>query len=121
MIIPFIFSLVITSLLTPIFIFINKKIGLVDDPKLHKHPGMIHTKPIPRGGGAPLFLGTFITGFIFIPHTNQMIALALAGTIALIIGLIDDALNAKGKDISPYLRFIMNIVVAIIVVSSGIR
>jgi len=120
MIIPFLFAFLATALLTPLFIVINKKLGLIDDPKLHKHPGIIHTKPIPRGGGLPLLLGAFLVGLMFIPQTPVTQAIFLASVIALVIGLIDDYFNAKGKDISPYLRFPINILTAIIVVASGV-
>ena len=114
------FTFLLTSLLTFIFIFINKKIGLIDDPKRQNHPGIIHTKPIPRGGGIPLFLGVFIAGIIFLPHNQITTAIFTAGFIALIVGLVDDFLNSKGKDASPHIRFATNILVAIIVVASGI-
>ena len=97
-----------------------KKIGLVDDPKLHKHPAIIHTKPIPRGGSIPLFLGAFIAALIFIPLTKTLTAILFASFLALTIGLIDDRLNAKSKDASVYLRFLINILAAVIVVGSGI-
>jgi UDP-GlcNAc:undecaprenyl-phosphate GlcNAc-1-phosphate transferase len=89
--------------------------GLVDDPKSHKHPAMLHKKPTPRGGGIPLFLGIVITGIFFLPFTKAVIALFVAGSIALLIGVIDDK-----YDLSPYLRFIVNIAVALIVVTAGI-
>lgn len=117
---PLFFSFLFTAILTPIFIIINKKIGLVDDPKRKNHPGIIHTKPIPRGGGLPIFLGVFFTGLIFLPHSPEMLTLFAAAFLALITGLVDDVLNAKGKDISPYIRFPINILTAIIVVASGI-
>ncbi|HEX8931520.1 MAG TPA: MraY family glycosyltransferase [Patescibacteria group bacterium] len=120
MIIPFIISLLITTIITPVFIFVNKKIGLIDDPKLHKHPGIIHTRPVPRGGGLPIFLGALITGFFFLPHNSLTLSILIASALTLMVGLIDDKLNAQGKDISPYLRFLMQIVTAIIIVASGI-
>jgi len=97
-----------------------KYFGLVDNPKTHKHPAIIHTKIIPRGGGIPLFLGALITGLLVLPITKITIAIFFAAFLALIIGIIDDKLNAKSKDVSPYLRFLVNILTAIIVVASGV-
>ncbi len=119
-VLPLLFAFLTTAILTPIFIVINKKIGLVDDPNRKNHPAIIHKKPIPRGGGLPLFLGVYLTGLFFLPHTQQITALFAAGFLALIIGLIDDVMNANGKDISPYIRFPINIVTAMIVVANGI-
>ncbi|MBI2613839.1 MAG: undecaprenyl/decaprenyl-phosphate alpha-N-acetylglucosaminyl 1-phosphate transferase [Candidatus Levybacteria bacterium] len=112
---PFIIAFIITAVITPLSLIIIKKMGLVDDPKRHKHPGMIHKKPTPRGGGIPLFLGIVIAGIFFLPLTKAVIALFAAGSIALFTGIVDDK-----YDISPYLRFIVNIAVALIVVTAGI-
>jgi UDP-GlcNAc:undecaprenyl-phosphate/decaprenyl-phosphate GlcNAc-1-phosphate transferase len=117
---PFLTAFFLTAVLTPFSIKFIKKIGLVDDPTLHKHPGIIHTKPIPRGGGIPLFLGTFAAALLFLPMTRTMGAIFFAAFLSLAIGLIDDKLNAQSKDVSPYIRFFINIVTAIIVVSSGV-
>ncbi len=112
---PFIIAFILTALITPLSLIIIKKVGLLDDPKKHKHPGIIHKKPIPRGGGIPLFIGIFLTAMFFLPFTKPVIALFIAGSIALLIGVIDDKYN-----ISPYIRFLVNILVAAIVVGSGI-
>jgi UDP-GlcNAc:undecaprenyl-phosphate/decaprenyl-phosphate GlcNAc-1-phosphate transferase len=111
---PLIIAFILTSIITPLSIGIIKKLGLVDDPKTHKHPGIIHNKIIPRGGGIPFFLGIVLTGLFFLPLTKTVIALFSAGLIALLIGIIDDK-----YDISPYVRFVGNLIVALIVVMSG--
>lgn len=112
---PFIIAFITTTLITPLCLPVIKKIGLLDDPKYHKHPGMIHKKPTPRGGGIPFFIGIVIAGIFFLPLTKAVIALFAASFIALLIGVIDDK-----YDISPYLRFLVNIAVALIVVGAGI-
>ncbi len=109
------FSFIATVISTPICLFFLKKYRIIDDPKSHKHPGIIHKIPIPRGGGVPLFLGILIPGLIFLPLTKITIALYVAGVIAVAIGVLDDK-----KDVSPYIRFLVNIVVAGIVVGSGV-
>src|SRR5260221_499056 len=111
-----IFSLLITTLvalvaflttffLTPVTIFFAKKTGLVDDPKKHKHPALLHTKPIPRGGSIPLFIGIALSSLLFLPLTKITLVLFCAAFIALLIGIIDDK-----YDISPNFRFFMNII-----------
>jgi len=112
---PLIIAFIITTILTPISIVFIKKMGLLDDPKSHKHPGIIHKKIIPRGGGIPLFVGIILTAVFFLPLTKVVVALFAAGLIALLIGILDDKF-----DISPYIRFIGNIVVALIVVKAGV-
>ncbi|MBI4096212.1 MAG: undecaprenyl/decaprenyl-phosphate alpha-N-acetylglucosaminyl 1-phosphate transferase [Candidatus Levybacteria bacterium] len=111
----FLTAFIATIIATPLSIFIMKKMNIIDDPKIHKHPAIIHKKPIPRGGGIPLFAGTVLAAIFFLPLPKTMIMLFIAGFIALLIGIIDDK-----YDISPYLRFLSNIAVAGIVVGSGI-
>ena len=87
----------------------------MDDPKKHKHPALLHHVPIPRGGGLPFFLGVCIASALFVPITQVTIALFLAGSISLVVGLLDDK-----YDLSPYLRFFINIVCAVIIIASGV-
>ena len=112
---PLITAFFITIIATPISLVFIRKMGLLDDPKTHKHPAAIHTRPVPRGGGIPLFVGVTITAILFLPITNITIALFIAALIALITGVFDDKF-----DISPYLRFLINIICALIVVGSNV-
>jgi UDP-GlcNAc:undecaprenyl-phosphate/decaprenyl-phosphate GlcNAc-1-phosphate transferase len=112
---PLLIAFIITTIMTPISLILIKKLGLLDDPKTHKHPGVIHKKTTPRGGGIPLFLGIALTALFFLPLTKTVVALFIAGLIALLIGILDDK-----YDISPYIRFVGNIAVALIVVGAGI-
>ena len=109
--IPLIIAFLITTILTPISLGLIRKMGLLDNPKTHKHPGIIHKKTTPRGGGIPFFVGIAITGLFFLPLTKTIVMLFIAGLIALLIGVLDDK-----YDISPYVRFAGNIVAALIVV-----
>lgn len=111
----FFVSFLTTLLLTPLVIIVMKALGFVDDPKIHKHPAMLHKKTLPRGGGVALFSGVFAAGYLFLPHTKLVIALFVAALIALIIGTLDDK-----YDISRYLRFGVNILCALIVVGAGV-
>lgn len=112
---PFITAFIAVLVLTPISIIFIKKLGLIDDPKKHKHPAIIHKKPTPRGGGVPLFLGVLIAAILFLPITKAVFFLFLGAFLALIVGVLDDKF-----DISPYFRFILNIISAVIIVAGGI-
>src|SRR5438309_2211326 len=68
----------------------------------------------------PLFLGTLIAGLIFLPISPMTIAIFFAALLALTIGVIDDKLNAKSRDVPAYFRFLVNILTAVIVVGSGV-
>lgn len=112
---PLVTACIITAIATPIALIFIKKIGLFDDPARHKHPAILHSKPIPRGGGIPLFIGIFISSLFFLPMTPVTIALYVAAFLTLTIGVLDDK-----YDISPYIRFAINILTGTIVVGSGI-
>lgn len=111
---PLLTSFLITVCAVPVSLYFLNKFKVVDDPKKHKHPAILHEKPVPRGGGIPLFIGVFLASLIFIPFTNLIVAAFFAGFISLVVGVIDDK-----YDISPYTRFFINIVSAIIVVYLG--
>jgi UDP-GlcNAc:undecaprenyl-phosphate/decaprenyl-phosphate GlcNAc-1-phosphate transferase len=118
-ILPFIAAFISTVLITPLVIYFMKKFGLMDDPN-RKHPAILHKKPIPRGGGIALFFGTFIAALLLLPMSNIVVAIFLSAFIALVIGVVDDAFNAHSKEISPYFRFLGNILCALIITTSGI-
>ncbi|KKQ74747.1 MAG: Undecaprenyl-phosphate N-acetylglucosaminyl 1-phosphate transferase [Candidatus Woesebacteria bacterium GW2011_GWB1_38_5b] len=114
-IMPFFISLIATAIATPIAIVLLKKYKIVDDPSVRKHPGVIHTKPVPRGGGIPMFLGALLAGLIFLPINQTFAAIFLSASIALLVGVLDDI-----YDISPYKRFAANIFCALIIVGAGV-
>jgi UDP-GlcNAc:undecaprenyl-phosphate/decaprenyl-phosphate GlcNAc-1-phosphate transferase len=117
---PLITAFLLTAIITPFVIRAMNRYKILDDPKLHKHPGILHTHAIPRGGGIALYFGSFLTALIFLPKSPIVIAVFFAAFLALIVGVIDDKLNAESKDVSPYLRFIVNILCGVIVVGSGV-
>jgi UDP-GlcNAc:undecaprenyl-phosphate GlcNAc-1-phosphate transferase len=113
---PLVFAFLVTVIATPLSLVVLKKLNIVDDPAKHKHPAMLHTKPIPRGGGIPLFIGVLVTSIFFLPMTQVIIATLIAAFFSLLIGVIDDK-----YDLSPYLRFVINILCAVFVVFMGAR
>ena len=112
---PLITAFLATIIATPLSLIFIRRMGLFDDPKSHKHPGIIHKIPIPRGGGIPLVIGIFFGSIFFLPFSSITIALYFALLFALFVGVLDDKF-----DISPYFRFLLNIIAAIIVVASGV-
>lgn len=115
LILALICSFTIMVVITPFAISLIKKWGLMDDPDTHKHPAIIHTKPTPRGGGLPIYIAILICIVVFLPLNPIFLSVLFAGAIVVVIGLLDDK-----YDVSPYVRFGMNIVSASIVVASGV-
>ena len=112
---PFLVAFIATVVSTPLALILIKKFGIIDDPKKHKHPAIIHKKPIPRGGGIPLFIGVLAGSLLLLPITSTIGSLLIAAFIALATGVLDDK-----YDLSPYIRLPVNILCAVIVVASGI-
>jgi UDP-GlcNAc:undecaprenyl-phosphate GlcNAc-1-phosphate transferase len=113
---PFLTAFLATVIFVPLSLIFIKKYKLVDDPNKRKHPAILHKKPVPRGGGIAIFLGCLLAGMIFLPKTQITIAIFIASFLSLIIGVLDDKF-----DLSPYLRFLVNIVSAAIVIFAGVN
>ncbi len=100
---------------TPLSLVLIKRLKIIDDPAIHKHPAIIHKKPVPRGGGMPLFAGVLVSSLLFLPLTKATIGLFSASFLSLIVGVVDDKI-----DISPYIRIVFNIIASLIVVGAGV-
>lgn len=57
-ILPLAVSFIVTAIATPVCLIFLKKYNIVDDPKKHKHPAIIHEKPIPRAEGFRFLSGS---------------------------------------------------------------
>lgn len=113
---PLFFSFLMSFFSTPVVIFFAKRFNLLDNPKTHIHPKVVHEYPVPRGGGLPIFCG-LLTALGFLPFNKSLKGIILGASIALIVGLLDDKFEEK---ISPKLRLITNFLAAGAVVGSGI-
>ncbi len=113
--IPAFFAGIVTYVTTPLVIRFAGKIGIIDDPKKHKHPKVIHTYPVPRGGGISLFAGILIASVIFLPIDQHLIGILLGGLVLVILGIFDDKF-----DLNPYKRLAIQIIVAAIPIAAGI-
>ncbi|MDH7476470.1 MAG: MraY family glycosyltransferase [Microgenomates group bacterium] len=107
----FIFSFVLT---VPT-IFLAKKVGLVTNKKTRYHPAHTHVGLIPRGGGLPIYLSFLLTSLIFLSLNKIVFGVLFSSFFLVFIGLLDDYF-----DLSPYLRFVANLIIAAIVVGFGL-
>src|SRR3989344_1461941 len=112
---PLLVSFILSCFLTPVGIWFAKRYRFMDDPRTHRHPAVLHKKPIPRAGGLSIYLAILISYFLFLPSNNVFFSILFAGFIMVVVGLLDDKF-----DLSPYFRFGMNIICATIVVASGV-
>lgn len=113
--ITFIVATAISYLMTPLTIRLATKYKLITDANSRSHPAHTHTGIIPRGGGIPIYASLLITGLFFLPMQKIVIGILISNAFLLILGLLDDRF-----DLSPYLRFIINITISGMVVLFGI-
>lgn len=95
----------------------GSQLGIVDDPSLHKHPKVVHTSPVPRGGGIVIAVAIIISGLIFIPLDKRLIGILTGVFVLGVVGFLDDRFEEK---VSPYTRLIVNVLAAFLVIGSGI-
>lgn len=117
----FFLALVVTYLATPVVEILATKLEALDHPSDRK----IHTEPIPHLGGLAIYLGFIVAvGVAFIiakmagSQLNFMIGfgIILAGTLLMVVGLVDDIHNLK-----PTTKLIWQIIAAFIVIGFGIE
>jgi UDP-GlcNAc:undecaprenyl-phosphate GlcNAc-1-phosphate transferase len=112
---PAIFAGVAAYLATPLVIRLAYKMGIVDDPKKQKHPKVIHTYPVPRGGGLAIFFGIMLASFAFLPTDKHLIGILLGASAIVAVGIIDDKYN-----LNPYLRLFIQFIAAGMPIIAGI-
>lgn len=112
MYIPAIIASIITFLLTPWVIKMAQRFKAMDVPKDDRR---VHNKPIPLWGGIAMFLGFYITLFIFssLP-LMKLIGLFVSGLIILSVGMYDDV-----KPLSAKWKLLIQLIAALVLVKSG--
>jgi len=113
--IVFITSFFISFFLTIPTILMAKKFHLVTDKKKRFHPAHTHSGIIPRGGGIPLYFSFLITILLFLPLNKILIGILLGSFLLVVVGLLDDY-----SDISPYVRFGVNLFISGLVILFGL-
>lgn len=114
-ILPFLTAGIVSFIATNFVIAFAKKIGIIDDPRLKKHPKVIHTYPIPRGGGLAIFIGVLVATLIFLPVDKHLVGILAGAFLAVVVGILDDKYN-----LNPYLRLILGLVIAAAPIAAGI-
>ena len=112
---PWIVAFIFSFVTTPVVIKFGKRLGIIDDPNKNKHVKVIHTYPIPRGGGIPIFIALLATSLIFLNLDKHIIGILIGATILVVMGFLDDRYN-----LNPYLRLAIGFVAAEIPILAGI-
>jgi UDP-GlcNAc:undecaprenyl-phosphate/decaprenyl-phosphate GlcNAc-1-phosphate transferase len=96
--------------LTPLIVHLSHQWGLVDQPSDRK----IHTQPTPRLGGIAVYLGFLGSVLLNSILPDWMIATLAAGSLLLIVGVIDDV-----WDLPAVSKLAAQLVAAGIVIATG--
>ena len=99
-------SLALCLLLTPL----ARRVGLMDKPSRRK----VHGKPVPLVGGFAIFLTMAIIILLATPFGSEAIPLLLACGLLMVAGLVDDR-----QELSPAVRFVLQIVACCIMIFAG--
>lgn len=113
---PFLTSLTLAIIFTPITIKLARYFNLLDNPKIRPHPAHIQKRTVPRAGGLPVFLSIVLAILFFLPFDKHIIGIILSILVLLITGIYDDF----SPGFSPVKRLLLQILSAAIVVASGI-
>lgn len=101
-------AFLIAALLVPLIKKIAIYIGAVDNPKEAKRK--IHKHIMARGGGIAIYLSFVIVSLSMLgEYSKPFIGLLLAGSMVLIVGLIDDI-----RRLSPWLKLLVQIMAALV-------
>lgn len=114
-VLPFLLAGVVSFFSTPVVIWFYERMGWVVDAKKSKHPAHTHSRPVPKGGGIPVYLGLWMASMLMIGFDEKLWAIMAASTLVMIVGVLDDIF-----DLNPYLRLGTNLLAALIVIGVGI-
>ena len=104
------FAFAATFALTPASIVLGTKWGFVDQPSERK----IHGTPTPRIGGLAVYLGFVSAILVNSILVDWMVAILLAGSLLLLVGIADDA-----WDLPAWSKLVAQLAAAGLVVYSG--
>ncbi len=111
---PFVFAIIVTALLIPVWISACKKWGLFDEPDSRKH----HRVITPSMGGIAIFAGLFCSYLAFadIADHNKLRYLFAGSLVLFFTGFFDDLLNVR-----PQKKLIMQTISILVIFYGGYR
>jgi len=111
-VLAFFVSLITVLIITPLVKRLAIKSGVVDQPDKRK----IHDKVMPRMGGLAIFIGVLTGSFAGGLYENRITAITLGAFMIVMLGIVDDKYNLSAR-----IKFIVQVLVACIIVSTGLK
>lgn len=108
----FLIAMAAVLVLAPVSGWLGEKIGAMDVPDARK----VHTSPVPRIGGAAVFLGFMIAMVRNQQFSREIYGIMIGGTIIFLLGFFDD-----WKGLSARTRLFWQVVAALIVTFFGLH
>jgi UDP-GlcNAc:undecaprenyl-phosphate/decaprenyl-phosphate GlcNAc-1-phosphate transferase len=106
----------VTAALGLIFTFLVRdcalRLGIVAAPRRDRW----HSRPTALMGGVAIYLAFVIGCFIFAPDLSRAYPILIAATLLFGVGLVDDI-----RQLKPYVKLVMQVVAASVVVFGGLR
>jgi UDP-GlcNAc:undecaprenyl-phosphate/decaprenyl-phosphate GlcNAc-1-phosphate transferase len=112
---PLSVAAVFAAIVAPVVIAIYQRYGWVDDPLKKLHAKVVHTYPVPRGGGIVIFSALTAGALFFLGVDKHSVGILAGALVLVIVGVLDDV-----YDMNPYGRLLLGIVAALTVVVAGI-
>lgn len=110
-ILAFVTSFVTVLIITPLVIKFAVKIGATDKPNHRK----VHQKVMPRLGGLAIFIGVVAGYFASGLYSERILTISLGAILIIAVGILDDLYELSAK-----VKFSGQILIAILIVSSGL-
>ena len=121
----FLVSALLSLVGTPLVVRVAVRLGFVDQPN-HRR---VNARPVPRGGGIAVALAFLLVATVIVvaneqadlvpdpnrPETTTFLAVMLGGAIAMLLGLLDDALQLRAR-----WQLLTQLAVAAVPVASGV-
>ena len=108
-------AIVITLVVSPLFIWFNRRLSIMDIPG--REPHKQHTSPTPIAGGQVLLFTFLVAGLIYgVLTLPEIQPILIPAVIVFIFGLWDDI-----KGISPLWKFIGQLLAAVLLIISGVQ
>ena len=108
-------AIVFTLVISPFFIWLNRRLSIVDVPG--REPHKQHRSPTPIAGGQVLVSTLLVVGLVYgVLKLPEIQPILLPAAVVFIFGLWDDI-----KGISPIWKFLGQLLAAVILIYSGLQ